>query len=152
MLLAKPVIPNQYWILRDEDRKVGNIEATAEGLQVKINNQVETFRDLRVLKQRVKVSFEPAPRSRVAERTEHEVNGYHTTGHPYNAIFDVKHQVPLWTREPRSKSWYAAGWYAVRHGRRWQIAECPKLIALERYEYRGPFHTREEAEHAATHQ
>lgn len=152
MLQAKPVIPNQYWILRDDAGKVGNIEATADGVQVKINNQVQVFKNIGILKQKVKIAFEPAPRVKTAPKISHEVSGYHTTGRPHNAIFDVKHQVPLWTKEPRSKSWYAAGWYAVRHGRRWQTVECPKLITLERYEYRGPFHTEQEAKSAPTHQ
>ena len=152
MLQAKPVIPNQYWILRDDHGKVGNIEATDSGVQIRIRNQVETFKNLSVLKRRVKIDFAPAPKVVVKRDHDHSVNGYPTTGPAYNGIFDVKHQVPLWTREPRSKSWYAAGWYAVRHGRRWQITECPKLIALERYEYRGPFMTEQEAQHAAAHQ
>ena len=152
MLQAKPVIPNQYWILRDDHGKVGNIEATDSGVQIRIRNQVETFKNLSVLKRRVKIDFAPAPQVIIKQDLDHDVNGYPTTGPAYNGIFDVKHQVPLWTREPRSKSWYAAGWYAVRHGRRWQVTECPKLIALERYEYRGPFHTQQEAQHAAVHQ
>ena len=152
MLLAKPVIPNQYWILRDEGGKVGNIQATDSGVQIRIRNQVETFKSLSVLKRRVKIDFETVRRQQARVTQPLEVNGYPTTRPAYNGIFDVKHQVPLWTREPRSKSWYAAGWYAVRHGRRWQVVECPKLIALERYEYRGPFHTSQEAEHAAAHQ
>lgn len=152
MLQAKPVIPNQYWILRDEVGKVGNIEATDSGVQIRINNQIEVFKNLSVLKRRVKIDFAPAPRIAVKNDQVHQVNGYPTTGPAYNGIFDVKHQVPLWTREPRSKSWYAAGWYAVRHGRRWRVIECPKLIALERYQYLGPFHTEQEAEHAVAHQ
>ena len=152
MLLAKPVIPNQYWILRDDAGKVGNIQATDEGVQIRINNQIQVFKNISVLKQKVKIAFEPMPKAKIAHKFDHEVNGYHTTSRPHNAIFDVKHQVPLWTREPRSKSWYAAGWYAVRHGRRWQTVECPKLIALERYEYQGPFHTEQEAKHAVAHQ
>lgn len=152
MLQAKPVIPNQYWILRDDHGKVGNIEAIDAGVQIKINNQIEVFKNLSVLKRRVKIDWEPAPRQDHRPDQPHEVNGYPTTGPAHNAIFDVKHQVPLWTREPRSKSWYAAGWYAIRHGRRWQVSECPKLIALERYEYRGPFYTEQEAERAVTHQ
>lgn len=151
MIIAKPVIPNQYWILRDENRKIGNIETTADGVQVKINNQVQTFKNIGVLKQRVKIAFEPARKIKIPNQVNHSVNGYHTTGQPHNAIFDVKHQVPLWTKEPRSKSWYAAGWYVVRQGRRWKIVECPKLIALERYDYRGPFHSKQEAEHATAH-
>jgi hypothetical protein len=152
MLQAKPVIPNQYWILRDDHGKVGNIEATDSGVQIRIRNQVETFKNLSVLKRRVKIDFESLPKVAVKRQNDHQVNGYPTTGTAHNAIFDVKHQVPLWTREPRSKSWYAAGWYAVRHGRRWQVVECPKLIALERYEYRGPFHNKQEAEHAVAYQ
>ena len=152
MLQAKPVIPNQYWILRDDHGKVGNIEATDSGVQIRIRNQVEMFKNLSILKRRVKIDFEPAPRTVAKKHSDQSVNGYHTTGPAYNAIFDVKHQVPLWTKEPRSKSWYAAGWYSVRHGRRWQVIECPKLIALERYEYRGPFQTEQEAQNATAHQ
>ena len=73
------------------------------------------------------------------------VHGYPTREQAYNAIYDVKHQVPLWTREPRSKSWYAAGWYQVRQGRSWQVEFCPKLITLQRYAYRGPYYTEEQA-------
>jgi hypothetical protein len=72
-------------------------------------------------------------------------NAYPTREQAYNAIYDVKHQVPLWTREPRSKSWYAAGWYQVRQGRSWQVEFCPKLITLQRYAYRGPYYTEEQA-------
>ena len=39
-LIALPVIDKQYWILKDNDRKVGNVEACADGYQVKINDQI----------------------------------------------------------------------------------------------------------------
>lgn len=152
MLQAKPVIPNQYWILRDDHGKVGNIEATDSGVQIRIRNQVETFKNLSVLKRRVKIDFAPSPKIAIKHKQDHAVNGFPTTGPAYNAIFDVKHQVPLWTQEPRSKSWLAAGWYAVKQGRRWHVSKCPKLIVLERYEYRGPFHTQQEAENAVAYQ
>jgi len=146
MLLAKPVIPNQYWILRDDDRKVGNIEAGPNGVQIRIDNHVETFKDIRLLKKKVKISWQDSGRDPAPQVSAiNEVNGFHTTSKPYNSIFDVRHQVPLWTKEPRSKSWYAAGWYCVKHGRSWRIVECPKLITLERYAYQGPFQTRDQA-------
>lgn len=144
MLLAKTVIPNQYWILRDDNRKVGNIEAGPDGVQIRINNQVEHFKNIRTLRQRVKINFEPQVRRHVTD-AGNTVNGYPTTSRPYNEIFNVQYQVPLWTREPRSRSWYAAGWYRVRHGRSWSVVQCPKLIVLERYDYQGPFRSREEA-------
>ena len=39
-LIALPVVDKQYWILKDNDRKVGNVEACAGGYQVKINDQI----------------------------------------------------------------------------------------------------------------
>jgi hypothetical protein len=145
MIVAKAVIPDQYWILRQDDRKVGNIEAGPDGYQVRIDNQIHRFKTIGMIKQRVPIDFEP-PAVAPPAATGLEVNGYHTTSRPYNAIYDVRHQVPLWTREPRSKSWYAAGWYRIKQGRSWITMECPKLIVLDRYRYQGPFRTREEAD------
>lgn len=144
MIVAKTVIPNQYWILRQGDEKIGNIEAGPDGFQVKINNRVEKFKTIHTIKKSRHIDFEPVSKKPPIADTK-SVNGYHTTHTPYNAIFDVKHQVPLWTREPRSKSWYAAGWYRVRQGRNWSVVECPKLITLQRYAYQGPFHSADEA-------
>lgn len=147
MIVAKPVIPDQYWILRQDDRKIGNIEAEAGVFKVKINNRTETFATLPTIKKKIGVDFvsvdcstEPAP--------DQSVYGYSTTSTPYNAVYDVKHQVPLWTPEPRSRSWHAAGWYQVKQGRSWSVVHCPKLIVIQRYPYRGPFYTQEQAQAA----
>lgn len=153
MIIAKAVIPNQYWILRDDSGKVGNIEADPSGgFQVRIKNRVEKFRTIGNLKKKVGIDFQNIERSR-QRSSKNEVYGYPTTGRPFNAIYDVRHQVPLWTREERSKSWYAAGWYLVKQGRRWTVEECPKLIMLDRYKYQGPFHSEQEARaHEPAHQ
>ena len=145
MLLAKSVVPNQYWILRDNDRKVGNIEVIPNGVQVRINDQVEVFKNIRTLKQRVRIDWQNIEKT-CGPRCDNEVYGYPTDSPAHNGIFNLKYQVPLWTREPRSKSWYAAGWFRIKHGRTWHIELCPKLIMLERYHYQGPFKTREQAE------
>ena len=147
MIVAKTVVPNQYWILRQGEHKIGNIEAEPDGFRVKINNSIEKFKTIQTIKRRVDIDFEPVIRTKRPDDTN-AVNGYPTTGRPYNAIFDVRHQVPLWTQEPRSKSWYAAGWYRVKHGRAWAVVQCPKLITLERYQYQGPFRTETEAQQA----
>lgn len=154
MIVAKTVIPNQFWILRQGDRKVGNIEAEAGGFTVKINDRTEKFSSIKTIKQRVAIDFEkPQTTVTALPKNDKLVYGYPTTGRAHNPIYDVKHQVPLWTKEPRSKSWYAAGWYRIKQGRRWTIVQCPKLIVLDRYTYHGPFHTKFQAEeHEFTHQ
>jgi hypothetical protein len=145
MIVAKAVIPNQYWILKQDDRKIGNIESAPGGFQVRINDRIEVFKNINTIKRRINIDFEPAVRKVAREATD-SVYGYPTTHTPHNAVYDVRHQVPLYTREPRSKSWYAAGWFRIRQGRSWSVTECPKLITLERYQYQGPFRSREEAE------
>ena len=152
MIVAKAIIPNQYWILQQDDRKIGNIEAAADGFNVVINGSQQKFKTLRTIRNRVAIDFHDLPRSRCPS-PENSVLGYPTDNVPYNGVFDVPHRVPLWTREPRSKSWYAAGWYLVRHGRAWHAEFCPKMIMLNRNEFLGPFHSKQEAQaHEPTHQ
>jgi len=152
MIVAKAVIPNQYWILQQDDRKIGNIEAAADGFTVVINGSQQKFKTLRTIRNKVKIDFQNIPRSR-QPGTHNLVLGYPTSEQPYNGVFDVPHQVPLWTREPRSKSWYAAGWYLMRQGRGWTTEFCPKMIMLNRNEFVGPFHSEQEGQaHEPTHQ
>jgi hypothetical protein len=144
MIIAKPIIPNQFWILKENDRKVGNIEAGPEGYSVKINNHTSTFQTLNKIKRQVDIAFEPTYKKLKSE-SKNQAYGFETMSRPYNAMYDVKHQVPLWTRDARSKSWYAAGWYRIKQGRGWSAVFCPKLITLQRYSYQGPFHSEEQA-------
>ena len=152
MIIAKAVIPNQYWILQQGDRKVGNIEAAADGFTVVINGSRQKFKTLRTIRNKVAIDFQNFTRSHVPG-ADNSVLGYPTDSIPYNGVFDVPHQVPLWTREPRSKSWYAAGWYLIQHGRAWHTEFCPKMIMLNRNQFFGPFHTEQEARaHEPAHQ
>jgi hypothetical protein len=142
MIIAKPIVPEQYWILQEDNKKIGNIEAGPHGYSVKINNSVANFKTLSTLKQRVAINFEDI----IAKHSDPEVNqvhGYPTITTPYNGVFDLKHQIPLWTREAKSRSYYAAGWYSVKQGRSWRPVFCPKLILLQRYTFKGPFKTQQ---------
>ena len=146
MIIAKPVIPNQFWILKENDQKVGNIEIGPSGFSVKIGDQVQSYKSINTIKQKIKINFESVAIVSTDSAEIRNVHGFPTSSHAYNAIFDVKHQVPLWTKEARSKSWYSAGWYRIKQGRRWTTELCPKLITLQRYPYEGPFHTKKEAD------
>jgi hypothetical protein len=147
MIKAKPVIPDQYWILRDDHGKIGNIQADITGYVVSVNGEQSHFDNLNKLCEQVPVEFQTL--DTVPDSDDPcQVYGYPTVTQAYNAVFDVRHQLPLWTAEPRSRSWMAAGWYRVRQHRQWQIMQCPKLIILERYAYQGPFRSLAEAQKA----
>ena len=55
MIIAKPVIPNQFWILKDGERKVGNIEIAPGGFAVKIGDNVQSYKTINTIKQKVKI-------------------------------------------------------------------------------------------------
>jgi hypothetical protein len=144
-LIALPVIDKQYWILKDNDRKVGNVEACAGGYQVKINDQIAQYKTIKMVEQRVHVQFESIPKV-VKEKPTNSVHGYPVAGRMYNPMWDVPQKLPIYTKTNKSKSWFAAGWYRVKKGRAWQVLQGPKLIMLQRYPYHGPFHLKEEAQ------
>jgi hypothetical protein len=151
MLVAKPVIDKQFWILQENDRKVGNVEACAGGYQVRLNNQVAQFKTIKMAAQRANIEFEPAVKLSKPKATMDRVHGYPVSSRVYNPMWDVTQQLPVYTKTAKSKSWFAAGWYRVRRGRTWTTMLAPKLIMLQRYVHLGPFLTQEAADdHAHT--
>ena len=42
-LIAKPIIKNQFWIVTDGEKKVGNIEANNAGYGVQLNGNFLQF-------------------------------------------------------------------------------------------------------------
>jgi hypothetical protein len=142
-LIAKPVVDKEYWIIKQNDQKVGNIQAVNDGYQITINNKIASYKTIPMLRNRENIEFEPAEKT--SKQSDRQVHGYETSCRVFNPIWDVKHRLPLFTKEEKSKSWYAAGWYLVKQHRNWKPIHNPKLIVLERYAYQGPFYTREEA-------
>jgi hypothetical protein len=143
MILAKPVVDKQYWILKQDDQKVGNIQAVDDGYQITIRNKTVSYKTIPMLRTRENVEFEPAVKS--AKESNSSVHGYDAGCRVYNPIWNVKHRLPLFTKDTKSKSWFAAGWYMIKQHRTWRAVQNPKLIVLERYKYQGPFHSKEEA-------
>jgi len=144
-LIALPVIDKQYWILKDNDRKVGNVEACAGGYQVKINDQIAQYKTIKMVEQRVHIHFEPALNKQKLTTPKNLVHGYPVSGRVYNPMWDIQQRLPIYTKTNKSKSWFAAGWYRVKKGRDWRILQSPKLIMLQRYPYHGPYYNQEEA-------
>lgn len=143
MIIAKPVVPDQYWILKKDDHKIGNIQASPEGYTVKILDQIGIVKTIPMLRDIANIEFEAE--EKITPAKEDQVHGYSTGCKTFNGMWNVQLKLPLFTKEEKSKSWYAAGWYAVKQHRTWKLVRNPKLIALERYKYQGPFYTKEEA-------
>ena len=145
-MIAKPIIDKQFWILTNDDSKVGNIEATDGGYQIKINNQVVgEYKTIKMVERSIDVTFEPLLKTE-KKKASNTVHGYPAKGRVYNPMWDVPKKLPVYTKTTASKSWHAAGWYTIKKGRNWAAMQDPKLILLQRYPFKGPFYTKEEAE------
>jgi len=143
-IIAKPVIDKQYWILKRDNKKVGELEVDSHGYTMRIENQIQRFKTIPMVRKSLDIAFEPAEKTTPIK--PRQVYGYDTNCRAYNPIWDLKHKLPLFTKEKKSKSWYAAGWYTVKQHRSWKIVQNPKLILLERYQYQGPFHNQDLAQ------
>ena len=143
MITAKTVLDRNYWILTKDNSKIGAITAGVDGYIVNIRGRRHQFRTLTKLKKSLKIDL---PAVELTGTTDDcSVQGYNTGCHAYNGMWHVKLKIPVFTTSAKSRSWYAAGWYAVQQARSWKIVRNPKLILLQRYRFQGPFHSREEA-------
>lgn len=143
MILAKPVIANQYWILKQDDKKIGEVEADDRGYKVRINDRVSRFKTIPMMRRQANITFTPPEKTTKPPRDR--VHGFETHCRVHNPMWDIKKKLPLFTKSSKSKSWFAAGWYAVQQHRSWTVCFNPKLIILERYRFQGPFHSEEQA-------
>ena len=138
---AKEIVKNKFWILSDETRNIGTISFNDEQYMLSDSKGSRFFNDTLEIQKSLnsKVSWQELEIKEV--KPEKVVNQYPTSCLPYNDIYDVKRKLPLFTKSSKSKSLYCAGYYTIKFEKGWVKSFCPKLITVERYEYRGPFKT-----------
>jgi hypothetical protein len=145
MIKAKPVLKDKFWIVEDEGERVGTLTVSDDKYMLSSTSKgVRFFDNKRQLEKTLgKTVFEKATVTSTVTAVEHdkEVYGYPTSTTPYNTLYDVKQKLPLFTKSAKSKSLYCAGYYVIRFDKGWVQSHCPKLITLERYEYKGPYKT-----------
>lgn len=142
-LKATAVVKNKFWIVEQDGKKVATIQTTEDGVVwVDGSSRREKFATIKMLRDRHNVEFDRTHSHQPQE--EPGVYGYPVQGRYYNELYDVTRRVPIYTTKPRSKSYYCAGYYLVQMGNSWIREFCPKLIALQRYQFQGPFRTEQE--------
>lgn len=142
-LVAKPIVKDQFWVIKDGDKKVGNVLANNNGYELILNGNHVQFENQQAIKDKAKIRFEPLKSNKTKVGMPYPQ--YPITGKTYNSIFDVKRKLHLFTKTKKSKCYYAAGWYVIDLNGVPQTQICPKYIFIQRYPYIGPFKTQEEA-------
>lgn len=143
-LVAKPIIKNQYWVVTDGDKKVGNVVAEGSGFDVKIGNNIEHYNTTNAIEKIKHIEFERAKKVEKAKEPPFAI--FPTDKNRiYNSVLDVKRRLHLYTTTPKSKCYFVAGWFALKQSTEFTPIFCPKYIFVQRYDYLGPFKSEEEA-------
>tara|TARA_A100001011_G_C14310009_1_gene845059 strand:+ start:1453 stop:1968 length:516 start_codon:yes stop_codon:yes gene_type:complete len=141
---TKQLLPDRFWIIEHNGSRIGTIQRHDE------NNFVVTGIDSSIAqmsKQEIEDQFNLfAPVQNIVEATKtedtkKEIYGYPTKHTPFNAVLDVKHQIPLYSKSPNSNNLYAAGYYIVHFPKGWVKGFCPKLSTITQNQFQGPFKT-----------
>ena len=135
MIQAKTVVNNKFWILQNQGRKVGELNLEQEGYRVKTVRGTQLFKDIKSLD----IEFDNINIQTTSTQSTTDVEGYPAAGRVHNHVWDVQKKLPLYTKDPDSKSQFAAGWYNITMKGKTKKVFCPKLIILERNEYEGPY-------------
>ena len=158
---AKTLVKDKFWIVEQNGQKLGTLQKkeddgwiflskqdkrqvyhTQESLFTKFGFNI--FEEKQPLP--IKIEEEkPVNKWDVKQAENFDVHGYPCSQKPYNPLWNVQKGLPLYTKTPKSKSMFCAGYYIVKFETvNWRKAYCPKIITLQRYRYKGPIKSKAE--------
>ena len=153
---AKTLVKDKFWIVEQNGQKLGTLSKQADNGWIFLSKQDkrQVFHTQESLFTRF--GFGIFDKSNVqttdkdVEADNFDVHGFPCSQHPYNPMFDVQKQLPVYTKTPKSKSQFCAGYYIICFEKGWRKAYCPKMITLARYNYKGPMKTKLEIQQVFT--
>lgn len=151
-IYAKPIVDGKFWIVEKDGAKIATLHKKENNKFIlsSTNGEVMFNKKDDLTKQFGSNFFLKNSKVKLTNAVDNECHGYPTSVAPYNAMYNVRRKLPLFTKSNTSKSLFCAGFYIIRFNKLWLKSQCPKLITLERYDYQGPFKTELEMKHALT--
>ncbi len=145
--VAKCLIPNKEWLIKDNGVKIGSISKDKKGYSFLCNGKQIQLDPTDFKAQFGNVLFEESLKKNKTNSLVTEsytIYDYPCSSRPYEPVYSIKKKLPLYAKSDKSKSQYCAGYYVIKFRKGWVKSFCPKLITLERYSYYGPFKTESE--------
>lgn len=142
-LYAKPIVDGKFWIVEQDGLKIATLRKKENNKYVLSSNDNEVLFNK---KEELTNQFGPKfflsnNNVKVSSVNTNDCYGFPTSCKPYNAVYDVRRKLPLFTKSDQSKSLYCAGYYTIKFEKGWVKSFCPKAITIERNEHKGPFKT-----------
>jgi len=149
MINAKTLVKNRFWIVEENGEKIGTLQKQENNGWIFLSkrDKREEFPTEQSLYDKFGTSlfnYDNQNKQEIIEtnEAEYEVHGYSVNQKPYNPMYDVQKQLPIYTKAKKSKSQFCAGFYIIKFPKGWRKAYCPKVITLQRYPYKGPIKTK----------
>ena len=144
---VKTLVKDKFWIVEEKGQKLGTLQKQENNGWIFLSKQKDkqVFDTEESLFGRFGFNIfnsDKQIKSDVEPDDNFDVHGYPCSQHPYNPMFNVQKQLPVYTKTPKSKSQFCAGYYIICFEKGWRKAYCPKMITLSRYEYKGPMQTK----------
>lgn len=150
---AKPIVDGKFWIVEQDGNKIATLHKKENNKFVlsSVNGELMFNKKDDLTKQFGKGFFLSSNKIKVTASESNECHGYPTSCKPYNAMYDVRRKLPMFTKSNQSKSLYCAGYYVIKFDKGWVKSFCPKAITIERYPYKGPFKSELEMKQVLSH-
>jgi len=115
---AKVLIPNQEWLIKSGNQKIGSISKVKKGYVVLHRGKVIPFKDLSEVKDAVGIALieESVKKSKkdISEPITYSIYDYPCKTKPYEPLYNVQKKLPLYTKRLKSKSQLCAGYYIIK--------------------------------------
>ena len=143
MLQAKQIIKDSFWILEQNEQKVGTMRKASSTWQVLLEQNKQEFQTYDEV-----ISFLGSDPLSVNKKNleqpqvgKFDVNGYPTEIKPFN--IEVKNNLPTYTKTSKSQVRHCAGYYCVEFPKGWVPSFNPKMQTLveNAMSFAGPFNS-----------
>lgn len=141
---AKVLIPNKFWILERDGKKLGTLSKDKKGFSILFQGKKLEFSNMKEIKERFDITINEEVVKKEKETKSNallDIYGFPINGKAHGPLWNVHQQLPIYAKSAKSKSMYCAGYYVIKFRKGWVKSFCPKLITLERYTFKGPFKT-----------
>ena len=134
--IAQPIVNGKFWVIKKDNKKIGSVEKDNRGYFVTTQQGNARFKTIKSLRDVTNIDFKDGEER--IKYPENQVILVYIGSTEVTQVYNIHTRLPIYTKEKKSKSWYAAGYYMLTIGRKSKVVFCPKLILLDRYGYFGP--------------
>lgn len=132
----KTIIANKFWIVEENERKIGTINSIDGKFKAIINGEIIWFDKWEDFDKPIAIV-----EAEHKKEKEYEVYGYSTNYKPHNVSWDEQKKVGIYTKSESSSIQFCSGYFIIKFENGWTQWFCPKLETLNKREWIGPFKT-----------